>query len=148
MPTKKSALLVTSIALLLIVGLAVPALGGGRPLSTELSGENEVNPPIVSDATGTASLTLNQGQRQVCVDVESSGYADGETVIAGHIHRGTADLNGPIVVNLMISGANHSGCVEADRALIKEIRQNPGDFYVNLHSTLIPSGVIRGQLSK
>lgn len=148
MPTKRSALLATCVAVVLTVGLAVPALGGGRPFSTELSGENEVDPPIVSTATGTAHLTLNQGQGEVCVDVQSSGYGDGELVVAGHIHRGASDVNGPIVVNLLITGANHSGCVGAERGLIKEIRQNPEGFYVNLHSTVIPSGVIRGQLSK
>ena len=134
-------------AFAVVVTLALPALGGGRPLSAVLSGDNE-NPPSGSAATGTAEVTLNQGLGEVCVDIQSSGYVTGEVVLAGHIHGGPEGVNGPIVVNLFVSSPNHSICVEADEELIKDIRQNPAGYYVNLHTNLVPSGVIRGQLSK
>jgi hypothetical protein len=35
-----------------------------------------------------------------------------------------------------------------DPELIKDIRQNPSSYYVNLHTAEFPIGVIRGQLSK
>jgi hypothetical protein len=130
-----------------VLALAVPALGGGRPFSTELSGDNEVQAPG-SEATGTAHLTLNQGLGEICADIQSSGYEEGEVILAGHIHVGPVGVDGPIVVNLFVASANHSICVDVDTALIKDIRQNPGDYYVNLHSNLRPTGVIRGQLSK
>jgi len=141
--------------LAMALGLAVPALGGGRPFSTELSGENEV-PGSGSDATGTAHVTLNQGLEEVCVDIQSSGYEEGEVIVAGHIHAAPAGFNGDIVVNLQVTSPNHSICVDGDddpnfpfdAELIKDIRQNPSDYYINLHSNLVPSGVIRGQLSK
>jgi hypothetical protein len=41
-----------------------------------------------------------------------------------------------------------SGCVEADRGLIKDIRKNPAGYYVNVHTTEFPGGAIRDQLSK
>jgi hypothetical protein len=129
------------------MAMALPALGGGRPLTAELSGENE-NPPSGSEATGTAVVTLNQGLGEVCADIQSSGYEEGEVIVGGHIHEGAEGVNGPIVVDLDVSTPNHSGCVEADADLIKDIRQNPSNYYVNLHSNLVPSGVIRGQLSK
>lgn len=131
----------------MVVALAVPALGGGRPLTAELSGDNEI-PPSGSDATGTAVVTLNQGLGEVCADITSSGYAEGEVIVGGHIHIGTADVNGPVVVDFQVDSPNHSICVDADPELIRDIRQSPSDFYVNLHSNLVPSGVIRGQLSK
>lgn len=125
--------------------LAVPALAGGRPLSTSLEASNEV-PPADSDASGFARVTLNQGLGEVCVDIEAGGF-EGD-VIAGHIHVGSSDVAGPVVINLGVNSANYSACVEADPGLIKEIRQNPSDYYINVHSTAFPGGEIRGQLSK
>jgi hypothetical protein len=139
----------------MVLAMAVPAMGGGRPLTAELSGENEV-PDSESEATGTAVVTLNQGIEEICVDIESSGYEEGEVIVAGHIHEAPAGVNGDIVVNLQVTSPNHSICVGGDddpnfpfdAELIKDIRQNPSGYYVNLHSNLVPSGVIRGQLSK
>lgn len=137
----------TLAVLAMAVTLAIPALGGGRPLSAELLGENE-NPPTGHEATGTAEVTLNQGLGEVCADIETSGFEEDE-VIAGHIHVGLPDENGPVVVDLEVDSPVHSICVSGvDRALIKDIRQNPSNYYVNLHTLEFPGGVIRGQLSK
>jgi len=145
--TKRALIAVVAVAA--SVGLAIPAMGGGRPLSAELSGDQEV-PSVASEATGTAQFTLNQGQGEVCVDIESSGYVNGDDdVIAGHIHIGAAGVPGGIVVNLEVASADHSICVDGvDKDLIKDIKQNPGNYYINLHTTFAPGGEIRGQLSK
>jgi hypothetical protein len=129
------------------LAMALPALGGGRPLTAELSGDNEV-PPSGSAATGTAVFTLNQGLGEICADIQSSGYAEGEVIVGGHIHPGAEGVIGPVVVDFGVTTPNHSTCVAVDPELIKDIRQNPSDYYFNLHSNLVPSGVIRGQLSK
>ena len=133
--------------LAMALALALPALGGGRPLSADLTGDNEV-PPSGSAATGTANFTLNQGQGEICADIVSSGYAEGEVIVAGHIHRGGAGAVNPPLVDFFVTSPNHSMCVDVESALVKEIRQNPGDFYFNLHSNFTPGGVIRGQLSR
>ena len=133
-----------------MVGVAAADVGG-RPLSTELSGDAEVPGPGDPDAAGAAALTLNQGLGSVCFDLSWEDI-DG-TVSAAHIHTGTADEAGPIVVTLF-SGAfdgtdTASDCVEdVDSALIKAIRQDPTSYYVNVHSDVFPAGAIRGQLSK
>lgn len=140
--------LIVVVALAASVGLAIPAMGGGRPLSAELSGDQEV-PPVPTEATGTAQFTLNQGQGEICVDIESSGYVNGDDdVLAGHIHVGAAGVPGGIVVDLQVASADHSICVDVDKDLIKDIRQNPGNYYLNLHTSFRPGGEIRGQLSK
>ena len=56
-------------------------------------------------------------------------------MILAHIHRGAAGTNGPVVVDFMepVNGLN--GCVQADAALIKDIRQDPAAYYVNVHTT-------------
>lgn len=146
-------LLAVSIVCCLSLGMvgAAAADVGGRPLSAELTGAAEVHGPGDPDAVGAADITLNQGLGSVCFDV-SWEDVDG-TVFAAHIHSGTADVAGPVVVTLFtgaFDGTDTVGdCVEGvDRALIKAIRQDPTSYYVNVHSDVFPAGAIRGQLSK
>lgn len=130
----------------LLMMLAATALAGGRPFTTALSGANEVPGPGDPDGTGTAHITLNQGQGEVCFDIT---VANIDAAIGGHIHVGTSDVAGPVVVNLLGSTPSVlSGCVDADKDLIKDIRQNPEDYYVNVHTAPFPAGAVRGQLSK
>jgi hypothetical protein len=131
-----------------LAGIAL-ADDGGRPFTTALSGAAEVPGPGDPDATGTASLQLNPGQQEVCLDI-SWADVDGE-VFAGHIHAGTATVAGPVVVTLFtgsFAGTDSvSGCVAADRALILDIIRNPENYYVNVHSRPnFPGGAVRGQL--
>jgi hypothetical protein len=132
-----------------IVMLAAGSAGaGGRPLSADLLGTNEV-PPVSTgdpDGSGTANLTFNQGQGEICLEIEVRNIS---APILQHIHRGGAGTNGPVVVDftgLLASGGD--GCVSADRALVKEIRKNPEEFYFNVHTGDFPGGAVRGQLGK
>jgi CHRD domain len=144
------------LAAALVVALVAPnsAVGAeeaGRPLSTALTGAAEVPGPGDADASGSASISLNQGLATVCFHVSWENI-DG-TVFASHIHVAPAGVAGPIVVTLFtgaFAGTDAlSGCVTGvDRGLIKAIRQDPSAYYVNVHSTVFPSGAARGQLGK
>lgn len=117
---------------------------GGRPLSTILSGANEV--PVLGDpdGTGSARITLNVGQRQVCYELEVGGIG---TATAAHIHEAAAGSTGPVVVGLSApSNGVSSGCVAVERDVIKGILQDPTGYYVNVHNAEFPSGALRGQL--
>ena len=130
----------------IFVSVALASPNGGRPLHATLSSENEV-PASGTGATGQANLTLNQGQGEICVEISAQGLAG--TVVAGHIHAGAAGSNGGVVVNLGVNSAEFSDCIEGVAAdLIKDIRQNPEDYYINIHTSAVPSGEIRGQLEK
>jgi hypothetical protein len=123
-----------------------------RPLTAILRGSKEV--PVAGGASGTASIRLNQGQKRVCFTLTGSGL--GNSILGAHIHRGAAGVAGDIVIPLptvslgpLEHGAPARGCVQnVDVAIIKEIRQNPADFYVNIHTEQFPSGAARGQLAK
>src|SRR5918997_3520554 len=58
---------------------------GGRPLSTGLTGAAEV-PPGDLDGSGTATITVNPGQEEVCWEIEAAGILLPAT--AAHIHVG------------------------------------------------------------
>jgi hypothetical protein len=130
----------------------VAADDSGRPLSTSLTGAAEAPGPGDPNASGTATIALNQGLGTVCFELSWQDI-DGE-VFAGHIHVAPAGSPGPIVVTLFtgsFSGTDSvSGCTEdVDPELIKAIRQNPDAYYVNVHSRPnFPGGAVRGQLSK
>lgn len=127
--------------------VAVPAASqGGRPLYAVLIGGTEVPGPGHPTATGVGQVLLNQGQGSVCYDVASEGLSN---VVAGHIHKAPAGVAGPIVVHFKVNpDGSASDCAEAARDLIKDIRQNPDQYYVNLHTSSLPKGAIRGQLQK
>lgn len=68
---------------------------------------------------------------------------------AAHIHKAPADQAGPVVVTLTPpTDGSSKDCVDADAELIKDIRQNPGNYYINVHTQDFPAGAVRGQLSK
>ena len=138
--------------LLVVAALAMLAIGtvaadnGGRRLATTLSGAEEAPRPGDPDGSGTALLTLNPGQEEICYELTVTGVAP---IRAAHIHVGPAGSAGPVVVGLMPpTTGSSSGCASADRDLILAIIQNPELYYVNVHNADFPAGALRGQLSK
>jgi CHRD domain len=143
--------LAASLGVAAMLAIAAPALGEGRPFSTTLTGAAEVPGPGDPDASGTAFISLNQGLGEVCFELSWAGI-DG-TVTAAHIHVGAATVAGGVVVPLFagsFAGTDSaSGCVSnVSVELIKAIRQEPENYYVNIHSDVFPAGAVRGQLSK
>jgi hypothetical protein len=143
----KKLLLVTLVTLALLA-LAGTALAGGRPFTTTLTGTAEVPGPGDPNGAGTASLTLNPGQEEVCFEITVSNITLPAT--GAHIHVGAVDDFGDVVVGLTPPGTDgtSSGCVSADRELLMAILQSPENYYVNVHTTDFPGGAIRGQLSR
>jgi hypothetical protein len=141
--------LAATLGMVALLAIGAPAYGEGRPFSTTLTGAAEVPGPGDPDASGTALITLNQGQGEVCFDLSWAGI-DG-TVTAAHIHVGPAGVAGDVVVPLFagsFAGTDTaSGCVSGvSEELIKAIRQDPASYYVNIHSDVFPAGAVRGQL--
>jgi hypothetical protein len=91
-------------------------------------------------------ITLNHGQGQICFELTVSNI---DPATAAHIHEAPPGVPGPVVVPLTppTSGSS-SGCVSVARDLIKDIIQNPGEYYVNVHNSAFEAGAIRGQLAR
>jgi len=133
------------LVLVLATLIAAPVSAGGRPLSTTLTGAAEAPNPGDPDGSGSAHITLNQGLGQVCFDIVVDDVAP---ITAAHIHAAPAGVAGGVVVSFDVPANGLSGCVSADAVLIKAIRQNPLEYYVNVHNADFPAGALRGQLSK
>jgi ABC-type phosphate transport system substrate-binding protein len=152
---------------LLILGVfavlyAVASCGGG-------GGGGAVNVPASTAQTFTANLTLQQevptpttpagatpsGSGSVTLDpvtkVLTGSFTTTNVVSAvnAHIHDGDIGVAGPIIVPLTQNPAG-SGIWEVPAGItltdsqIAELRA--GGYYVNVHTTLNPSGEIRAQL--
>jgi len=125
--------------------LTLTAATGGRPLEATLTGAAEVPNPGDPDGSGSASVTINQGQNEVCFEIT---VADVDPILAAHIHAAPAGVPGGVVVNFDVATNGLSGCVAVDKDLAKDIRQSPGEYYVNVHNAAFPGGALRGQLEK
>jgi hypothetical protein len=109
-------------------------------LGAVLVGGNEVSSPGDPDGFGLADVGVRR--TEICWRVSVSGV---EPIAAAHIHAGPRGVNGPVVVTL---DPYRSGCTEVRRRLARFIKQQPGDFYVNVHNAEFPAGALRGQLRR
>jgi len=161
--------------ILALLALAASALAQRSETATflaALSPANEV-PPVSIDARGTALLyahVMRDAQDQIVsgsVDFVILYTFPGEATFTGlHIHSGAAGVNGPVTINTGIAaGANSVTIAAPFRGILSRQAQvtpentagiatlrgmfdSPAGYYVNLHSTVSPSGVLRGQVMR
>ena len=132
----------------------------------QISGTQEPGPLSSSQASGSGSFLLNADQTQLSFNISYKNI-EGATITGTHFHNEAFGVNGPIVRGLTpseqngltvpngtlsgvwtssdpvgIGGIPTSGPLTA--ALVNELLANR--IYFNIHSTLFPSGEIRGQL--
>ena len=139
---------------------------GGTPFMAVMTPQQEVTPAGGDPnpaAGGVTVLTLNSGQEEICFKTTFSGLS--APLSDAHIHQAPAGVGGGIVVRFAgpvyaalppVREGTVARCVFAPRELIKQIRQNPENYYVNLHTRSTPpnplldrpAGAIRGQMSK
>jgi len=127
---------------------------GGVILAASLRGANEVpvkGGPAVGDKDGAALEFVRVKGDQVSVAVKWRGT--GRPTLL-HIHRGAQGVNGGIKIDFtkLLARSRHNsvtGTVKVkDAALLKQLKNDPGAFYANLHTAEFPGGAVRGQLHK
>ena len=110
-----------------------------------LTGEAEVPDPGDGDGDGLANVFLETGRNEICYDIIVNGIG---AATAAHIHEGSEDEAGPVVVPLEApTDGAIDGCAPVDAELITRIQTDPSAFYVNVHNEEFPDGALRGQLA-
>jgi hypothetical protein len=130
---------------LVLVLVAVPAQAV-TTMAAALNGGNERPTPGDPDGNGFALVIVDPvaGTVRYALFVANIGAPT-----MAHIHRGTSDVAGPVVVNFNPSFSNGTavGTVTTGaNPVLDEIVANPGGFYVNVHTGDFPAGAVRGQL--
>jgi hypothetical protein len=121
-----------------------------QPLVAQMDGMQEVINAGDPDGRGVGAVRLSH-RTTVRYAFVWSAIAPPS---AAHIHVGDVAQQGPVVVpffaapgGLPVALNGVAGEVEADAALVRQIRSHPSRYYVNLHNAEFPAGAIRGQLA-
>lgn len=140
-----------AVAVSLSLVIAAPAVAHDRShhrsLSAFMNGRQEVPGPGDPDGVGKVRIALFPGRGAICYSIRVRGIT--LPASAAHLHAAPWGSAGPVVVTLGTPDANGKarGCVTGvDPLLIKDIRMNPRQYYVNVHTTDFPDGAVRGQL--
>ncbi|MEP7338547.1 MAG: CHRD domain-containing protein [Acidobacteriota bacterium] len=132
-----------------------------------LTTENEVPPPPGFVGSGVATITASpkRDDKGVVIGGETTFSMQYDvpagTILTGlHIHEGAVGVNAGVVINTGLSAGNSvtlptgKGSANfvvpitaASLAPFQRMLANPSGFYVNLHTSVFPGGVIRNQLS-
>ena len=133
----------TVAALTLAGGEMANAKSGGAP-AIPLNNEQETG---VVDTGASGFLSYDVSGSQFCYTLEVRNLS--QPAVAGHIHFGSRNAAGPVVILLEIgSGTDWTvqTCVAASQTVLANIAANPRGYYVNVHTPAFLGGEIRGQL--
>lgn len=153
------AVLMTAAALIALSVASVAAAPRSFTFNVLMTGAQEPDGAGDPNASGTATLRLSPGGKEVCYELSwaNVGNTADDRVWGGHIHKAPAGMNGDIFIHLFggppasmntdfLGTASTSGCVDAASSAIARIIANPSQYYVNIHSNEYQGGAIRGQL--
>lgn len=140
------------LAALTLSALTACATTPANTFRAALSGANERPNQVTTNATGTATLTLNETAKTFTLD----GSYTGVTATAAHIHAAAGkEATAGVLCHLSfdnnkLTGAGTTGTACNSLTLTdQQITDLKGGlWYVNVHSAANPGGEIRGQLEK
>jgi hypothetical protein len=153
MATLKPRRLLATVVLTMLaaaVVFALPAIAAPQPLAT-LQAHLTTAAPGPGDPDGHGSAMIKVYKTKVCYSLAVTGI---KPATEAHIHKGAKGQTGPVVVPTASSGQTSfdppkptsNGCSAVPSSLSKDLRQNPSNYYVNVHNKPYPEGAIRGQL--
>jgi len=131
---------------------------GAERLKAKLSAAEVVPGPGNPDLSAKADLVVNPRKQQICFDITIEnvvpGAKDDDPVVGIHIHPGLAGTvcepaqDCVFGIDLDFPNEGLQSCVRAGTQLLNSIVQQPGEFYLIIHTATFPAGALRGQLGK
>lgn len=113
-------------------------------MDVPLSGTNEV-PAVTTTATGVAILRMTS-DKMLYSKITVSNLETNDTLRVAHIHRGAAGANGPVRI-FLASTIDDFGVLKTATLVDSLYNMVKNDaMYVNAHTKLRGSGVVRGQI--
>jgi hypothetical protein len=102
------------------------------------------------NGVGTATFNLNGRRHRICFKLTFRRIGP---PFAGHIHTGRRGVSGDVLVPLFEGTRTRTSPIQGCASnvagdTIRDIREHPNRFYVNLHNATYPAGAIRGQLKQ
>jgi hypothetical protein len=146
-----AALVAVAAAALTVAALALAAQPPAQTFVAVLNPDEEV--PACSAASNGAG-----GQFVAHVVDAASGTVEWKlvannlpgTIIAAHIHLAPKGVAGPVVQPLPPTPGDEHGVIGTgtftNPAVVAGLQANPDGYYVNVHTTVCPTGAARGQL--
>ena len=140
-------------AFALVAATALADQPAPRTFVAVLTAEDEVPrcAPAGNDARGVAVFhVVDEAAGTVRYKLVANNIPGNTT--AAHIHLAPKGTPGGVIQPLPFTPGEEQGVIGegtfTNPALLAEIRANPQNYYVNLHSTVCGPGVIRGQLDE
>jgi Cu/Zn superoxide dismutase len=147
-------------ALLGIVSIAVFAGGGtalaaskgqsSKTLVVVMKADEEVPhcDPATNAARGNAVFRITDASTGTVTYKLVANNLPGD-ITAAHIHQSPAGQPGAIVQPLSLTAGATNGVIGrgtfTNPELVNALKSDPAGYYVNVHSSVCPTGVIRGQ---
>ena len=133
-----------TLGMLALAGPAAAQFGGpppppntGVPLYARMTG---------GAGAGNITVVVDPPKGTACYIMNVTGL---DNVTAAHIHKGGPGETGAPVVPLATPTNGTAGaCAQVSAEVSAALLENPGGYYVNVHTRAFPQGAIRGQLSK
>ena len=158
---------VIAVAALILVGLAI-ADSGARFFRASLDGYHETPLSISTNGTGSFRATLNPTGDELTYELQYSGLEGGPLLFA-HVHIGQIGTTGGVMF-FLCGGGGTPACPNSPGTVTGTVNASniigppgqgvaAGEFqeairamraaaaYANVHTTVYPSGEIRGQIN-
>lgn len=130
---------------------APPGESFRRPITARLSGMAEVTSNGMfdqgdPDGSGLAVISVSEDFDVLCYTLEVRGIAPST---GAHIHEAPITAAGPVVQPLQAptNGSSQECTAPAPSMDLRDLVENPQNYYVNVHNEPFPAGAVRGQTS-
>ena len=119
-----------------------------KEIVVSLAAANENPQPAGRTESGSATVKVFS-DNSITIDATLVGLSGADNLTMAHFHAGDPVTNGPVVLDLKptFTGSTVKATLSAVRtSFIDSIKAGTADLYLNIHSSQVGSGLVRGQL--